>query len=404
MRILFLSAWYPYPPDNGSKIRVYHLLRALAARHEVTLASFAFATARPDQPQALAGVCREVHVVPADPSVRPGWLRALRYFSPQPISTLPIAAMRTATQSLLREGPWHAVIASTETMATYTLRAPASVARILEEHNAFSRWMGDRHAAATGRLNRAQTWVSWQKTRAYERRLFPRFHLVTMVSAQDRDASRELVAGNRLPIAMVPNGVDCEHHRPGIASSRPGSLVYNGAMTYSANYDAMQFFLRDVYPQVRAAVPGASLTITGSTAGVDQAGLALDDTVHLTGYVDDIRPVIAGSAACVVPLRQGGGTRLKILEAMALGVPVVSTRKGAEGLDVVDGEHLLLADTPRDLAAATVRLLQDGALRACLASQARALVERRYDWRAIGAAFTALVEETVARRREARHV
>jgi len=175
-------------------------------------------------------------------------------------------------------------------------------------------------------------------------------------------------------------------------------------MTYSANYDAMQFFLRDVYPQVRAAVPGASLTITGSTAGVDQAGLALDDTVHLTGYVDDIRPVIAGSAACVVPLRQGGGTRLKILEAMALGVPVVSTRKGAEGLDVVDGEHLLLADTPRDLAAATVRLLQDGALRACLASQARALVERRYDWRAIGAAFTALVEETVARRREARHV
>jgi glycosyltransferase involved in cell wall biosynthesis len=115
--------------------------------------------------------------------------------------------------------------------------------------------------------------------------------------------------------------------------------------------------------------------------------------------VDDVRPVIAGSAACVVPLRQGGGTRLKILEAMALGVPVVSTRKGAEGLDVVDGEHLLLADGPRDLAAASVRLLQDGALRARLAANARALVEQRYDWRAIGAAFTDLVEDAVLRKR-----
>ena len=122
--------------------------------------------------------------------------------------------------------------------------------------------------------------------------------------------------------------------------------------------------------------------------------------MRLSGYVEDVRPVIAGSAVCVVPLRQGGGTRLKILEAMALGVPVVSTTKGAEGLDVVDGAHLLLADEPHDFAAATVRLMRDGALRARLAEQARARVEERYDWRAIGAGFASLVEEAVERRRE----
>ncbi len=401
MRILFLSAWYPYPPDNGSKIRVYHLLRALAARHEVTLVSFAFATARPEEREGLAGLCASVQVVPVDPSERPVMLRALRYLSPAPITTLPVPAMRAAVDPLLSAGGWDAVIASTETTATYALRAPRRCTRVLEEHNAFSRWMGDRHHAASGTVSRAQTWVSWKKTRAYERRLLPRFDLVTMVSTEDRDASRELLVGGCPPIEVVPNGVDCEHHRPGLALPRPGSLVYNGAMTYSANYDAMQFFLRDVYPLVRAQAPDVSLTITGSTSGVDLAGLALDDSVRLSGYVDDIRPVIAGSAACVVPLRQGGGTRLKILEAMALGVPVVSTRKGAEGLDVVDGEHLLIADGPRDLAAATVRLLQDGALRARLATNARALVEQRYDWRAIGAAFVGLVEDAVARKQEA---
>ncbi|MHB1317989.1 MAG: glycosyltransferase, partial [Anaerolineae bacterium] len=357
-----------------------------------------------DRPEGLAGLCRDERVVPVDPSVRPAALRALRYLSPQPISTLPIAPMRAEVDRLLRGCTWDAVIASTETMATYVLRAPRGVARILEEHNAFSRWMGDRHAAATGRLSRAQTWVSWQKTRAYERRLFPHFDMVTMVAAQDRDASLELVAGDKPPIAVVPNGVDCEHNRPGFASPRPGSLVYNGAMTYSANYDAIRFFLRDVYPQVRARVPGATLTITGSTADVDLTGLALDDSVRLSGYVDDVRPVIGGSAVCVVPLRQGSGTRLKILEAMALGVPVVSTRKGAEGLDVMDGEHLLLADNSHDLAEAAVRALEDESLRTMLSINARALVEERYDWRAIGAGFSRLVEEAVGRKREAAHV
>ncbi|MGQ9768776.1 MAG: glycosyltransferase family 4 protein, partial [Anaerolineae bacterium] len=182
------------------------------------------------------------------------------------------------------------------------------------------------------------------------------------------------------------------------AQPQPNSLVFNGSLTYSANYDAMQWFLAQVWPRIRAQVPAATLTITGSTAGVNLTGLALDDHVRLTGYVEDVRLPVAEAAVAIAPIRQGGGTRLKILEAMALGTPVVATAKGAEGLDVVDGEHLLLADDPERFAASVLRLLADDALAARLAADARRLVEGRYDWEQIGRRFVNLVEDVVRQR------
>jgi glycosyltransferase involved in cell wall biosynthesis len=196
-------------------------------------------------------------------------------------------------------------------------------------------------------------------------------------------------------VATVPNGVDCARNRPGLVPRRPNALVYNGSLTYSANYDAMRWFLAEVYPRIKAEVPGVTLTITGSTRGVDLASLALDDTVRLSGLVDDVRIPVAEASTCIVPIRQGGGTRLKILEAMALGTPVVATRKGAEGLDVTGGEHLLLADAPEEFARQTVELLGNPALRHVLTANARRLMEDRYDWEAIGQPFVDLVEATV---------
>jgi len=207
--------------------------------------------------------------------------------------------------------------------------------------------------------------------------------------------SVQAMVGQEAEVTVIPNGVDCAHNRPGLAQSRPNALVYNGALTYSANYDAMRWFLTFVYPQIKAKQPGVSLTITGSTQGVELDGLALDSSVSLTGYVEDVRMPVTEAAVCVVPIRQGGGTRLKILEAMALGTPVVATSKGAEGLAVVDGEHLLIADEPAAFADATLRLLRDGGLRNRLTSSARALVEAKYDWAHIGRRFVDLVEETV---------
>jgi sugar transferase (PEP-CTERM/EpsH1 system associated) len=397
--VLFLSTWFPYPPDNGSKLRVYHLLRALGQRHEVTLVSFAFDAAAPGEAGELSRYCADVQTVPINPFEfnRAGSLRT--FLAAAPVAFRPIPAMRQLVHEAWQRGRFDAVIASVEVMAPYALALPSGIPKVLEEHNCLTRWMGERYVAQKGVLQRMRCWVSWQKARRYESRLFPQFDLITMVSEQDRQIGQALLKGAGRQVAVVPNGVDCAHNRPDLAQPQPNRLVYNGALTYDANYDAMQFFLAEIYPRIRQGAPGVSLAITGATHGVNLGGLTLDDSVRLTGYVPDVRIPVAEAAVCVVPIRQGGGTRLKILEAMALGTPVVATFKGAEGLEVTDGEHLLLADTPQAFAAATLRLLGDPALRTRLALNARRLVEERYDWEQIGQRFVALVEETVSQSR-----
>lgn len=393
MRILFLSTWFPNPPDNGSKLRVYYLLRALGQTHEVTLISFAFDTAHPEAPGDLRTFCKDVHVVSLNPFVENKASTLRTFLSLRPLASRPILAMRELVTQVLRQHDFDALIISTETMAAYADAAPTGTPRILEEHNSMTRWARERYDGQTNPFQRARRWVSWRKQRWYTARTFPRYALVTMVSQADRQTTLDAVGIDWLRVEVVPNGVDCRHNRFDWAQSRPTTLVFNGALTYTANYDAMRWFLADVYPRIKMTFPEASLAITGSTKDVDLAGLALDASVRLTGYVDDVRLPVAEAAVCVAPIRQGGGTRLKILEAMALGTPVVATSKGAEGLDVVDGEHLLFADTPVTFADAVSRVIRDRDLAERLRRNARTFVEQKYDWDTIGQKFVALVED-----------
>ena len=400
MKVLFLSTWYPYPADNGSKVRVYHLLRALAQKHDVTLLSFAFGTARLGHTGELNRLCREVHAVALSPFEvnRASTLRT--FLSPRPLAARPISAMRDMVARHTRVDAFDAVIASTGTMAEYALMLPQSTTRILEEHNSSTRWMRERYEEQATPLQRFRCWASWQKTRRYEARVLSRFDLVTMVSELDRQACCSQLPGFRGRVELISNGVDCRHNRPGLAVTRPDSLVFNGSLTYSANYDAMRWFLAESYPLIRAQVPEVSLTITGSTKNVDLGGLRLDDSVGLTGYVDDVRVPVSEATVCAVPIRQGGGTRIKILEAMALGTPVVATSKGIEGHDgVVQGEHALIADEPAEFAQRVLEVLQSPERRVRLSQNARRLVEERYDWVRIGAQFRELCEAAI----EARH-
>jgi glycosyltransferase involved in cell wall biosynthesis len=395
MHILFLSTWFPYPPDNGSKIRVYHLLQALGQRHDVTLLAFSFGTADPDHAEALIPYCQRVQVVYADPHrpSRLAWM--LRFFSRNPVATQPIPEMRRLVHKTLHKQTFDVVIASTKGMASYALQVARPAVRVLEEHNSGARQMEERYRIQTSLVSKVRCWISWQKTRHFEQCIFQDFDLITMVSELDKKSTQDLLLDKQTPVEVIPNGVDCTHNRPGLAEVRPNTLIYTGALTFSANYDAMQWFLADIYPHIKRQVPDVTLTITGSTQGVDLSNLRLDDSVHLTGYVEDVRPFVAQSAVCIVPLRQGGGTRLKILEAMALGTPVVATSKGAEGALVETGEHLLIANFAEDFAVQTVCLLQNTTLQHSLSDQARQLVEHDYDWASIRSAFTTLVENAV---------
>jgi glycosyltransferase involved in cell wall biosynthesis len=398
MRILVLTTWFPFPPDNGSKLRSYHLLRALTHTHEVTLISFLFGTTQPDATGALQSLVTDIHTVSVDPFLfnQAGALKT--FLSLRPTVTRPIPSMCKLVREVLQSSPFDVIIASTEVMSAYALLTSSRTTRILEEHNAMNRWARERYQKARGVTKRLRCWVSWQKSQYHIARMYPRFDLITMVSENDRRAIMNAMDDKQVSVAVVPNGVDCDQTRFNSSKTESHMLIYNGALTYSANYDAMQWFLAEIYPYIKAQIPNVGLTITGSTKSVDLSGLALDSSVRMTGYLHDVHRPVAQAAVGVAPIREGGGTRLKILEAMALGTPVVATSKGAEGLEIVDGEHLLLADTPVAFAKAVLRVMNDRNLREHLRRRARAFVETQHNWKDIGARFVTLVEETAERK------
>ena len=393
MRILFLSPWFPFPPDNGIRIRLYHLLKTLARRHEVVLVSH---VRQGDDAgsREIRELCAALDTV-SWPDYAPARGRALLGLAaPEPRSLVDTYSprMETLVRKWGQKQAWDVVVASTTDVGRYALYAPAR-AKVLEEHNFWTRVMHEQYARQTHWALRARYWLTWWKYRQYESRLYPHFDACTMVSETDAGAVRRMLPA--LPVHVVPNGADCEYYAGRAYTPERDTLVFNGSLTFSANLDAVQYLLADIWPQIRAGRPAARLKITGrADAGAAQT-LPLDGTVQLTGYLDDIRPAIGNSWACLVPIRTGGGTRLKILEAMACGTPVVATGKGAEGLDVTPGENILLADRPADFAARTVELLNDAELRARLATNARRLVRAKYDWDTIGMRFEKLLCDLV---------
>jgi glycosyltransferase involved in cell wall biosynthesis len=230
----------------------------------------------------------------------------------------------------------------------------------------------------------AYSFVQWRRLRRYEAQVCRRADRVLAVSEADAAALQELVSG--LDVAVVPNGIDSRAYQIG---KRPpswmpkGALVFTGTMDFRPNVDAVLWFVREVLPLVRAEVPETHFFVVGQHPHRRLDVLRRDSAVTLTGWVEDVRPYIGGASVYVAPLRMGGGTRLKLLEAMAMGRAIVTTRLGAEGYPVTHGRELLLADEPADFAAAVVVLLRAPERRAELGQAARAFVERRYDWRVI---------------------
>jgi glycosyltransferase involved in cell wall biosynthesis len=223
------------------------------------------------------------------------------------------------------------------------------------------------------------------------RHLTHSFERTTVVSDVELGHLREMKC-NPSAIRVVSNGV--ERDALGQRNTpRPGHLIYPGAITYSANLDAVRYFVDDIFPLVRAGRGDTSFTVTGATGDVDLSSFDDRGSVVFTGRVNDVSPLIGQSSVCVVPLRIGGGTRLKILQAMALGTPVVTTSKGAEGLAVTHGTDILIADTPSTFAEQVLRLLNNSVLRARLSTNGRRLVERLYTWDRIGSQFEEVLGE-----------
>jgi polysaccharide biosynthesis protein PslH len=389
MRILWLKSDLLLPLDKGGKLRTWHLLRHLAKHHEVTYLAFA----EPDTPKADLEGMREVAarveiVTRSDPpkgSYRFYADAALHMVDPLPyaVGKYRSRRFRRRLDTLLREQRFDLIVCDFLFPAV-NLPRQLPCPTVIFTHNVESEiWR--RHAET--RTNRAARWLyglQYRRMLRCEERVLRRFSGVLAVSDADRDTLTRLYPGAiARPVYVAPTGVDTDYFSPSPSDPAARDLVFTGSMDWLPNEDAMLFFRRDVLPLVRAEEPRVTLTIAGRAPTPAVARLGHAAGVRVTGRVDDVRPYIRDAAVYIVPLRIGGGTRLKIFEAMAMGKAVVSTSVGAEGLPVANGEHLVLADSPETFAREIVRLVRDVDQRRRLETAARALVVERHDWSAV---------------------
>jgi glycosyltransferase involved in cell wall biosynthesis len=400
MRILILTQIIPYPPDAGPKIKTWHVIRHLAEKgHQVILASFV----RPEEePYAaeLRKVCSQVHTIP----IRRSRVNDIRYLVRSQFTNRPflierddLPEMRALVKSLVSEQNIACIIADQLTMAQFAL--PASLQKSGNGHDRLPFLIFDAHNAVWTIVERmGQNTPPYLKpilnletvrVKRYEGMIVREFDQTLAVTEIDRQNLLEArsasapALSNAKDIKVIPIAVDTRELRP--VQRRPGSnqILTLGTLHYPPNADGVRWFAREVFPLVCEKVPQASLTIVGKNPPKDFLQLAAEnpEKIIVTGYVPDLAPHLEGAALAVIAVRAGSGMRVRILEMFALGVPIVTTTIGMEGIEARHEEHLLVADTPAAFATAVVRLLEDKSLQEKLAINGRRLAETRYDWR-----------------------
>jgi glycosyltransferase involved in cell wall biosynthesis len=282
----------------------------------------------------------------------------------------------------LRSERFDAILLDYTKMAHYLrLIKGRRVKKILHVHNAESDVARQMRLRYGNKFTKGVYWLQWKLFEAYEKRFVPRCDLLLAPSQADADFYRRLAPN--IKTIVIPNAVDTDALTPLGAPEEPFSLIYPGRMDYAPNAEAVEIFCRQIMPRIAEELPAARFYIVGKNPPRAVRELA-SERVVVTGYVEDVLPYWRKAAALVVPLAVGGGTRIKILEAMALGRPVVSTSKGSEGLDVRHDKHLLIAEDPRAFAETTIELLRQGERCREMVRAARELVEAKYSFAAVG--------------------
>ena len=407
MKILWLSHFVPYPATgHGALQRSHHLLRQAARRHEVHLVSLSQpgtldAAGLAEAERELARIAASVRLfpLPADPrgvhrglAVARSAAGARSYWD----EWFWLPAMWAEVQRLSAAHRFDAVHLDIVFLERYLDAAPG-VPLVLNHHNLESHLL-HRRAAAHG--SRAGAWFfasQARKVEASETRLARRAAMNLVVS--DLDGERLRAVAPEAAVTTVANGVDIDFFQPtpGVAPS-PGAVVFAGGMDWFPNRAAIQWLATDVWPVLARDNPRRAVTVIGRNPPAEIVELAgQDERVRALGFVDDVRPHISAAAAYVCPIRVGGGTRLKILDALAMRRPLVSTAVGVEGLGMTEGEHYLGAETPDAFSRQLARLEQDPALGARLAASGRAFVEARYSWATIGEVLGRAYEAAAAR-------
>jgi glycosyltransferase involved in cell wall biosynthesis len=397
MRILWLKVGGLWPADTGGRLRSFHIVSELASRHDVTLLT----THGPaDDPCGLGAALPAARVISVPHTLAKqrsaGFAAALvrSWASSMPVDLwrCRVPALARRATELARTGDVDLCIADF-LAAMPNVPTPSPVPIVLFAHNVEHAIWRRLVSVERRRSARALLALEWRKMRRWEARACQRAHLTVTVSAVDRDLLA--AAAPRARITVIPTGVDVGYFTPAPQAEDPSHLVFTGSMDWYPNEEGILHFIDAVLPLVRRRVPEATVTVAGRNPSPRVRTAAARAGVHVTGTVDDVRPYIARGAVYVVPLRVGGGTRLKIFEALAMAKAVVSTRIGAEGLPLVPGRHFLEAEEPTAFAEAVVALLRDPARRQALGAAGRRLVETRYGWAAVAREFETQCQESL---------
>jgi glycosyltransferase involved in cell wall biosynthesis len=392
-----------YPADTGGRIRSLRIFERLSRWHELTLLCFRTRDDTLDRLEQMRRFCT-LETVDWSETAKSGARFHLELarsvFSPLPYTVAKYRrdTMNRRLSALLAAERFDLLVCDFLQPSVNCLGLRFQP-KILFQHNVET---GIRHrltAVASNPLAKAFLLQDTAKLQRFERRAAASFDHCIMVSEEDCRMMARLHGVERT--SAIPMGIDTDYFRPMSVAGRDTTLVFAGSMDMLANEDAVQFFVRDILPRIRREIP-VKLVIAGRNPTPAVLDLASDPHVTVTGTVDDIRPFLAGAHLMVVPLRVGGGTRLKIFEAMAMGLPVISTPIGAEGLPVTDGVDIVLAATAADFAAGVIRLVRDPAERARVAVSGRSLVSRGYRWDRAAAHFSDICIDVVTRHRAAR--
>jgi len=380
-QVLLLTQVLPYPPDSGPKVKTWNVLKYLIQHNDVTLVSFV----RGDQSAEISHLkeyCRAVYTIPIERgAIRDIWYMLQSFWTHQPFLMVrdDRKEMRDLIDHLATETQFDVVHADQHNMCQYAQRVPKAH-KILDAHNAL--WVLYKRLADTMSLGPKKLLLNrdWRLLKTYEGELCRSFDTVLAVSQEDLTALNE-AAQTKLQAKVIPIAVDTDE--VGFVAREPTAnhILHIGTMYWPPNIDGILWFINEVYPYILEKYPDIKFDVVGSRP--PQEILDHHDTngINVTGYVEDPTPYYQQTGVMIVPLRAGGGMRVKILNALSQGLPMVSTTLGAEGIRVESGKHLLIADTPQAFASAVLKLLDDPALAATLGENGRHLIKTQYDYR-----------------------
>ncbi len=389
MRIYFLAQRVPFPPDRGDKITTYNELRYLAADHQVEVFCLADGEDDLQNTAALRALSDQIHTVPL--ARARGRLRALLAMAtrePLTVAFFREAALRDKIIERFAKSPPDLILVYSSSMAQYVEQF-TNTPRLMQFAELDSRKWAD-YARLAPRPKRWIYGVESRRLLSYERKIARSFSHSLVCTEEELREFERLVPG--APVTCIPNGVDSEYFAPSEGLKKGNHVVFTGVMDYFPNVDGISWFCKEVLPQIRSRVPDLRLTICGSRPVDQVTALQRIPGVTVTGRVPDVRPYLNRADVAVVPLRIGRGVQNKVLEAMSMALPCVTTRTACRGIEAEEGRDLLVADDPSEFAGHVIRLLADDATRERLGANARATIKKRYGWAAPLAKLSRVIE------------